>query len=293
VKFTFIDLFAGIGGFHIAMHNLGGTCAFASEWDRNARKTYEANISKLDPKLFEEKRFRGDITRINPSSIRDFDLLCGGFPCQPFSNAGKSKGFDDTRGTLFYNILEIIRTKKPKAFFLENVRGLKNHDGGRTLSMIKNSLEAEGYSFHYKIVRACDHGLPQLRPRMFMVGFRGETTEESSFEFAKHSPLVFNMSDVFRGDCPREVGFTVRVGGRGSAITDRRNWDSYLVDGKVVQLEPRHARKMMGLPTWFSFDEVSTTQAMKQLGNSVAVAAIQATGVALINYLERLEYAHS
>lgn len=293
MKFSFIDLFAGIGGFHIAMHNLGGKCVFASEWDSNARKTYEANISKLDPKLFEDKKFRGDITRVDPHSIIDFDVLCGGFPCQPFSSSGNRKGFADTRGTLFYNILEIIRAKRPKAFFLENVRGLLNHDDGRTLSTIKRSLEAEGYSFHYKIVRACDHGLPQLRPRMFMVGFLGEETEESSFEFAKPSPLVFNMSDVFRGECSREIGFTVRVGGRCSKITDRRNWDAYLVDGEVVRLDVKHARKMMGLPTWFSFDEVPKTQAMKQLGNSVAVAAIQATGVALINYLERLNHEES
>lgn len=286
MSFTYIDLFAGIGGFHIALHAIGGECVFASEMDENARKTYSRNMVRLDPKLFKLGNFKGDITRIPVETIPDFNLLCAGFPCQPFSNAGQKNGFNDTRGTLFYNILEIIRYHRPDAFFLENVRGIVNHDEGRTFKVIKTSLERLGYSFHHKIVKASDHGLPQHRARTFMVGFKDEETEDSCFMFPPKSPLVFNMSDVFRGECSREIGFTVRVGGRGSAITDRRNWDAYEVDGEVVRLGPPEARKMMGLPTWFDLSEVSTTQAMKQLGNSVAVPAIQATAFAMLNYLK-------
>lgn len=287
---NFIDLFAGIGGFHIAMHNVGANCVFASEFDEAARKTYRENISRIDEEIFLRDNFGGDITKISLKDIPPFNILCAGFPCQPFSQAGKKKGFNDTRGTLFYNIAEIIAHHKPEAFFLENVRGILNHDNGNTYRVIKNTLEDLGYSFHHKIVRASDHGLPQHRARAFMVGFRGETTEESSFRFAPKTHMVFNMSDVFRGECTREIGFTVRVGGRGSAITDRRNWDAYEVDGEVVRLGPAHARKMMGLPTWFTFNQVSKTQAMKQLGNSVAVPAIQATALAMINYMKEKNY---
>ena len=140
---TFIDLFAGIGGFHLAFHNLGAECVFASEWDNAARLTYETNFKKISPKIFDQGHFVGDITKINKKSIPDFDILCAGFPCQPFSQAGYRKGFADIRGTLFFEIAEIIKIKKPKAFFLENVRGLYSHDGGRTFETIKRALVDE------------------------------------------------------------------------------------------------------------------------------------------------------
>ena len=131
-KVTFIDLFAGIGGFHLALHNVGAECVFASEWDDSARLTYETNFRKISSNLFKNGNFAGDITKVDKKSIPDFDILCAGFPCQPFSQAGFKKGFSDIRGTLFFDIAEIIRVKKPKAFFLENVRGLYSHDEGRT-----------------------------------------------------------------------------------------------------------------------------------------------------------------
>ena len=149
--------------------------------------------------------------------------------------------------------------------------------------LIRKTILDLGYSFHYKIVKASDHGLPQLRPRCFMVGFRDEEQEQSSFKFPSKTPLAFNMSDVWGGDCTREIGFTLRVGGRGSSITDRRNWDSYRVDGEIRRLSSIEGRKMMGFPIGFKFP-VSETQAMKQLGNSVAIPAIQATAEAMINY---------
>ncbi len=284
-KYTFIDLFAGIGGFHIAFKNVGAKCVFASEWDEHARKTYKTNFEKIDPELFSSGNFIGDITKIDKKSIPDFDILTGGFPCQPFSQAGFKKGFDDTRGTLFYDIAEIIRVKKPKAFFLENVRHLYAHDNGKTFETIKKVLTEElGYSLYHNIVKASDHGLPQNRPRLFMIGFRNT---KIPFDFPEKRPLAFTMSDVFGGaKVNKEIGFTLRVGGKGSVITDRRNWDSYLVDGKVKRISSKEGKKMQGFPDDFSFP-VSDSQAMKQLGNSVAIYAIQDYADKIIKSLDK------
>lgn len=290
--FKFIDLFAGIGGFHIAMEDLGGECVFSSEIDTFARKTYEHNFKKKNPSLFRSGMFNDDIRKIIPIDLPDFDILCAGFPCQPFSQAGYKRGFNDThkseRGNLFFNIVEILEAKKPQAFFLENVRGIVNHDNGNTFKVIRGIIENElGYSFHYQVVKASDYGLPQLRPRTFMIGFKNEGIL-SNFSFPPKVPLKFNMSDVWEGDCSREIGFTLRVGGRGSNINDRRNWDSYLVNGEVKKIMPEQARKMQGFPDDFEFP-VANTQAMKQLGNSVAIDAVKACGKAMINHLKTLE----
>lgn len=290
-KFKFIDLFAGIGGFHLAMESLGGECVFASEIDPFARKTYEANFKKKSPDLFLNNMFNDDIRKVDPYDLPDFDILCAGFPCQPFSQAGQKRGFHDNnnseRGNLFFNIAEILEVKKPIVFFLENVRGIISHDNGNTFKVIRNILERElGYSFHYKVVQALDYGLPQLRPRTFMIGFRDEEIL-SNFSFPPKIPLKFKMSDVWGGECSREIGFTLRVGGRGSGIDDRRNWDAYLVDGKVKKLMPEQAKKMQGFPEDFVFP-VPDTQAMKQLGNSVAVDAIRECARAIIAHLETL-----
>lgn len=278
----FIDLFAGIGGFHEAFHNLGAECVFASEWDEAARKTYQANHYTKSPQLFDLGNFAGDITKVIPKNIPDFDVLCAGFPCQPFSQAGFKKGFNETRGTLFFDIVKIIKEKQPEAFFLENVRHLLKHDEGKTFATIKRVIEESlGYSFHYKIIKASDFGLPQFRPRLFMVGFKNKNID---FKFPDPKPLEFTMSDVWGGKCSREIGFTLRVGGRGSKITDRRNWDSYLVDGEIRRLGPKEGLVMQGFPDTFQLPD-SYTQSMKQLGNSVAIPAIQATANQIIKSL--------
>jgi len=286
--YKFIDLFAGIGGFHLAFHNLGSECVFACEWDKHARKTYEHNFKRLSPELFKAKKFYGDINSIKviETEIPDFDILTAGFPCQPFSQAGFKRGFEDTRGTLFFNIAEIIKTKQPKAFFLENVRGLLNHNNGETFATIRKVLEKDlGYSFYWQIVKASDHGLPQLRPRLFMVGFKDKRIK---FKFPEPQKLEMTMSDVWGGTCSRKVGFTLRCGGRGSRIDDRRNWDAYLVDGKVRRLSPDEGKRMQGFPDDFHFP-VSYVEAMKQLGNSVAVNAIQAVAKVMIDALNKSE----
>jgi DNA (cytosine-5)-methyltransferase 1 len=279
-KFTFIDLFAGIGGFHIASKNAGGKCVFACEIDKSARETYKKNHKILD-NIFTE-----DVTKVESSNVPNHDVLCAGFPCQPFSQAGFKKGFDDIRGTLFFHIAQIIDSKRPKAFFLENVRYLLNHEDGKTFAKIRDVLEQElGYSFAYKIVKASDFGLPQHRPRLFMVGFINNAI---NFNFPEKIPLTKTMSDILGKKCHKTIGFTLRVGGRGSRIEDRRNWDRYLADGEEYKLTPKDALSMMGFDQNFIFP-VSQTQAMKQLGNSVAVPAIRATVEAIAKCLQEIK----
>ncbi|WP_316805310.1 DNA cytosine methyltransferase [Pedobacter nototheniae] len=172
--FKFIDLFSGIGGFRLASQNLGGNCVFSSEWDEFSQKTYEAN--------FGETPF-GDITKAETRKFipKNYDLLCAGFPCQPFSYAGLKQGFDETRGTLFFDILEILKNTEPKMFLLENVKGLKSHEGGKTLEIIENSLKELGYTIKWEILNSYDFGLPQYRERWYCVGFK----EKVDFEFPK------------------------------------------------------------------------------------------------------------
>jgi len=281
-EYTFIDLFAGIGGFHTAFHNVGAKCVFASEWDEHARKTYQTNFEEINSDLFKSENFAGDITKTDETSIPDFDILTGGFPCQAFSHAGYKKGFEDSRGTLFFDVARIIKKKKPAAYFIENVSHFYKHDNGKTFKTIKRILEKDlGYSFYSKIVRASDFGLPQHRPRLYMVGFRNK---KIPFSFPKPTKLKKTMSDIFGGHCDKKIGYTLRVGGRGSGIHDRRNWDAYMIDGKVAILSPKEGKKMMGFPASFKFP-VSDAQAMKQLGNSVAVPAIQAIAKNIINAL--------
>jgi DNA (cytosine-5)-methyltransferase 1 len=180
-KFKFIDLFAGIGGFRLAFQNLNGKCVFTSEWDRYSKKTYQANFGEIP---------FGDITKPSTKSYipDNFDVLCAGFPCQAFSIAGKRGGFEDTRGTLFFDVAEIIKKKKPKAIFLENVKGLRSHDKGKTLATILNVLRTDlGYYIpEPQIINAKQFGVPQNRERIFIVGFRKDLGVKE-FDYPKPS----------------------------------------------------------------------------------------------------------
>lgn len=193
-KINFIDLFAGIGGFHQAMHSVGGHCVFASEWDKYARISYEANYKDIEPKLFEKDKegnylfFNEDINDAVPEQIPDFDVCCGGFPCQAFSIAGLRKGFEDTRGTLFFNIANIVKYKKehghaPKVLFLENVKGLKMHDKGNTLKVILGTLDELGYNHKYEVLNAKYFGVPQNRERLFIIAWDKEQCPDADFKF--------------------------------------------------------------------------------------------------------------
>ena len=292
----FIDLFAGIGGFHIALKSLGMSCVFTSEIDEFARQTYKANFKETY--LNDEKLFAGDIWKVDFNKIPYFDILCAGFPCQPFSQAGHKKGFKDNKdGNLFFSIKEIIEIKKPKVFFLENVRHLKNHDNGNTFKVIYKTLQKLNYTFDYKIIKASEFGLPQHRPRIYMVGFNKNylknTYKEMSFTFPKEIPLKKTVSDIFggfvskdlNGKEERKIGFTLRVGGGRSPIDDRRNWDGYIVDKKIVRINSKQGLEMMGFPTNFKMP-VSENQAMKQLGNSVAVNVVKAIGKEIESHLK-------
>lgn len=299
-KLYFADLFAGIGGFHIALENAGAHCAFVSEWDEAARATYEHNFRSRSKLIFENEgsrvsRFVGDITEVSASksalsSLPDFHILCAGFPCQPFSQAGKKKGMDETRGTLFFDILSILKTKKPEAFFLENVRGLLTHEspsGIKTMHVIRDHLKRAGYHFGEYLVKASDYGVPQHRPRLFIIGFRDKAMMQS-FEEPPKQKLQMSLNKILGGETGREIGYTLRVGGRSSGIGDRRNWDTYLVDGEIVRITPKHGLKLQGFPSWFSFPkQISETQAMKQLGNSVAVPAVEAFAKEIVRVLRK------
>jgi DNA (cytosine-5)-methyltransferase 1 len=272
------DLFAGIGGFHLAFHRIGARVVFAAENNPAARRTYEANFTSVSPELFSSSQFPTDIRDVGPASMPDFDVLCAGFPCQPFSEAGCRRGFDDPRGTLFFEVARILQAKRPAAFFLENVRGLLTHDAGRTMQVISRTLTRRlGYSLHTRVVRACDFGLAQLRPRVFMVGFADAATP---FAFPEPIPLTSSMDDVFGGHCDRQVGYTVLASGGGKAHGTTRAWDAYLVDGQLRRVGPAEALRMQGFAADFQLP-ASAREAMKQLGNSVAVPAVQATAAAI------------
>ena len=183
-NFTFIDLFAGIGGFRLAAQKNGGRCVFSSEWDKFAQQTYDMNFGEMP---------FGDITQIKATQIPDHDILFAGFPCQPFSYSGLNEGFKDkTRGTLFFDIIRILEAKKPKMFLLENVKGITSHDGGKTLETIVQSLKKLGYSLSWKILRSYDFGLPQMRERWYCVG----SLEEASFEFPKGYDSKPKLKDI-------------------------------------------------------------------------------------------------
>lgn len=278
----FIDLFAGIGGFHLALSDLGAKCVFASEKDKFARQTYAENFDTT------EFEFNDDIRKISADQVPDHDILCAGFPCQPFSQAGLKKGFQDgedsERGNLFFCILDILEAKKPRAFILENVRHLIKHDEGKTFATIQSLLKEAGYSVQYQVLKASDYNIPQLRPRVFIVGFK-DGEDLPPFVFPPKVPLTYTMSDVFEGDCEREVGFTLRVGGKGSTIDDRRNYEFYRVDGEVRRIDIPEAKKIMALPDDYRFP-VSKSQTMKQLGNSVCVEVVRKVAESVFQYLD-------
>lgn len=196
MKYKMIDLFAGIGGIRIAFESNGVECVGSSEIDKYACETYEKN--------FHEKPL-GDITKIMPEELPEFDIIAAGFPCQPFSLAGLRKGFEDTRGTLFFEVARLIKAKKPRAFFLENVEGLANHDGGKTIGVIESVLHDLGYNFQWRVMNASDYGTPQNRKRWYCVGFKdnlgiGFEGQKGEFRaiyiFPPKCELKFKVQDV-------------------------------------------------------------------------------------------------
>lgn len=296
----FIDLFAGIGGIRIAFEHAGAECIFSSEWNKFAQQTYEKNFGEMPV---------GDIREVQASDIPDFDILCAGFPCQPFSIAGVSKklslnkphGFEDeTQGTLFYELLRILKEKKPAAFFLENVKNLEKHDKGKTFTVIRESLLDAGYSFSYKVINAKSL-VPQNRERIFMIGFRDP---EIGFTFPEIPDLKPRIRDILEEDVPEKYTLTdhlweylrnyaekhrLKGNGFGFGLVDVNNHcrtlsARYYKDGSEIlipqkgknprRLTPRECARLQGYPDSFIIP-VSDTQAYKQFGNSVAVPLIE------------------
>tara|TARA_R110000764_G_scaffold83159_1_gene163642 strand:+ start:524 stop:1789 length:1266 start_codon:yes stop_codon:yes gene_type:complete len=323
-KFKFIDLFAGIGGFRLALQNLGGKCVFTSEWDKYSKRTYQANFGEVP---------FGDITKPETKSyIPDgFDVLCAGFPCQAFSIAGRRGGFEDTRGTLFFDVAEIIKKKQPKAIFLENVKGLRNHDSGKTLATILNVLR-EDLNYYVpkpQILNAKEFGVPQNRERIFIVGFRKDLGI-SDFQYPEPTEINVVLDDILEQE---EVsvkyylsttymqtlknhrarheskgnGFGYEIipnDGTANAVVcggmgRERNlvYDDRLTNFKPItnisgevnregirKMTPREWARLQGFPDEFKI-VVSDAQAYKQFGNSVAVPAIQATAEKIMEKL--------
>lgn len=301
---TFIDLFAGLGGFRLALESFGARCVYSNEWDKFAQKTYRDNFGETP---------EGDITQVYENTIPDHDILCAGFPCQAFSISGKQRGFEDSRGTLFFDVARIVKAKRPKVVFMENVKNFASHDRGRTLDVVKATMEELGYSFYQKVLNSVDYGIPQKRERIYMVCFRKDLNV-ANFSFPKSFKLLKHLEDfllddeslvkdlhVQRDDTyfngqednkhsnkPIRLG-TVNKGGQGEriysvkgiAITLSANGGGvfaktggYLINGKIRKLHPRECARIMGFPDSYKIIK-NKSQAYKQFGNSVAIDVLQ------------------
>lgn len=314
-KFTFIDLFAGMGGFRLAMQAQGGKCVFSSEWNKYAQKTYMANFGEMP---------FGDITKdVTKSYIpKEFDVLCAGFPCQPFSIAGVSKkkslgretGFKDkTQGTLFFDVADIISRHRPKAFFLENVKNLMSHDKGNTFKVIKGTLEELRYSIHYLVMDGQTY-VPQHRERIMIVGFNRDIFRgEEQFTFPKQKQATRSIKDILDPNIDEKYTLSDKLwnylqnyaekhrakgNGFGYGLTDldgisRTLSARYYKDGSEIlipqgegknprKLSPRECARLMGYPDEYRLNQVSDVQAYRQCGNSVVVPLITAVSEQLV-----------
>ncbi|WP_435197975.1 DNA cytosine methyltransferase [Lactobacillus iners] len=302
--YKFIDLFAGIGGFRLALESFGAKCVYSNEWDRFAQETYQMNFGDTP---------EGDITQVDETSIPDHDILCAGFPCQPFSISGKQYGFEDSRGTLFFDVARIVKEKRPKVVFLENVKNFATHDGSKTIRVVKNTMLELGYSFQFRVLNPINYGIPQKRERVYMVCFRNDV-ERESFVFPQPfklnrfvedfllpdnevRDLIVNRTDLVLNDkvninynSPSTIRVgTVGKGGQGERIYSPKGiaitlsaygggvfakTGGYLINGQTRRLHPRECARIMGFPDSFKLHP-NMNQAYKQLGNSVVVDVLQ------------------
>ena len=318
-KFTFIDLFAGMGGFRLAMQAQGGKCVFSSEWNAYSQKTYFSNFGDMP---------FGDITKeVTKSYIPEhFDVLCAGFPCQPFSIAGVSKkkslgretGFKDkTQGTLFFDVADIISRHRPKAFYLENVKNLTSHDKGNTFRVIRETLEELNYSLHYQVMDGQTY-VPQHRERIMIVGFDKERYHgEENFEFPEQHEATRSVKEILDKNIDPKYTLSDKLwaylqnyaekhrakgNGFGYGLVDlngitRTLSARYYKDGSEIlipqgkgknprRLSPRECARLMGYPDQYRIDRVSDVQAYRQCGNSVIVPLITAVSEQIIKTME-------
>ncbi len=302
-EFKFIDLFAGIGGIRIPFEELGGECVFTSEWDGPCQVVYEANFGEVP---------FGDITKVKPENISPFDILLAGFPCQPFSQAGLKKGLNDTRGTLFFNIVKILDYHRPRVVLLENVKRLASHDGGNTLKVILESLKNLNYQTYYKVLNARDFGVPQNRQRIFIIGFLGG----ADFDFPIPPKLKTRLGDILEGypdpkytisdklwagHKRRKKEHKIKGNGFGYSLFDENSEYTntisarYYKDGSEIlikqknknprKLTPMEAARLQGFPETFKIS-ASNTQAYKQFGNSVSVPVVRAVAESILKAMK-------
>ncbi|MDR0911984.1 MAG: DNA (cytosine-5-)-methyltransferase [Methanobrevibacter sp.] len=308
LEFTFIDLFSGIGGFRLAFESIGGKCVFSSDIDKWANETYFLNFGEYP---------KGNIEEINADQIPDHDILCAGFPCQPFSIGGYRKGFCDTRGTLFFEIERILRDKLPKAFILENVKGLINHDKGNTFKIIKKSLKNLGYSLFYDVLNSKDYGIPQNRERIYIVGFKEKINnfkfpekineKTNAMNVLEKNLNGFSISEIAEGHLEHHFGdyknkkkikkqyplfaseirpsrCSFRNDGISPCLTAKMgtggNNVPILVDEKR-KLSVRECLRLQGFPESYKMKE-NYSQSYKQIGNSVTVPVIKYIGEKMI-----------
>lgn len=302
--YTFIDLFAGLGGFRIALESLGAKCVYSNEWDEPVQKVYAQNFGDIP---------EGDITQVDETTIPVHDILCAGFPCQAFSISGKQRGFEDSRGTLFFNVAKIVKAKKPKIVFMENVKNFATHDGGRTLAIVQTTMENLGYTFNQKVLNAVDYGVPQKRERIYMVCFRKDLNV-GEFKYPKPFKLTHHVEDFLLDDeemvkdlyvsrpdtyfnniednqySNKSIRLgTVNKGGQGERIYSTKGiaitlsaygggvfakTGGYLINGKTRKLHPRECARIMGYPDTYKICS-SMNQAYKQFGNSVVIDVLQ------------------
>ena len=303
--FTFIDLFAGIGGIRRAYQIEGGKCVFSSEIDKFACKTYEANWGEYPS---------GDITKIEAKDIPKFDILLAGFPCQAFSIAGKRKGFDDTRGTMFFEVERILEYHQPKCFMLENVKGLINHDKGNTFRIMRDILENKlGYKIYYKVLNAKDFGVPQNRERIIIVGFKnhnidfkfpeptGEKTRLGDILERNPDPKYTISDKIWASHQRRKEMHKAKGNGFGYSLFNEESVYTstisarYYKDGSEILVEqnnknprrltPREAARLQGFPDDFKLP-CSDMQMWKQFGNSVPTKMIHAVAKNVIKALK-------
>ncbi|MBO7719864.1 MAG: DNA (cytosine-5-)-methyltransferase [Methanosphaera sp.] len=306
----FIDLFSGIGAFRIAFESFGANCVFSIDKDKYASETYDKNFNT---------KSRGDICNINEKDIPEHDILCAGFPCQAFSVSGKQLGFEDMRGTLFFEITRIVKHHKPKIIFLENVSNLEKHDNGKTFRIIKENLEKLGYNLYYKVINASEYGVAQSRKRIYIICIRKDI-DNHQFKFPKPTNEDVALEDILlkdnmdefilnkeykldesklntsRTNKPIRVG-TVNKGGQGDRIYSNKGHaitlsatgggngaktGLYYIDNKVRKLHPRETARLMGFPEDYEINP-STAQAHKQFGNSIIVDILQYIIRELIN----------
>ncbi len=300
-RFSYIDLFAGVGGIKKAFQTKESACVFSSEIDPFARHTYYANYGLVP---------YGDICTLNPEKIPDHDILCGGFPCQPFSHIGKREGFSHpTQGTMYDEILKIIDLKSPRVVFLENVPGITSHDGGRTLEVVLNELDRRGYSCNYKILNASDFGIPQMRKRFYLVCFKqsvdfkfptppmttsniGDFVEESAkgYSISKHlqKSYLYKVNDgrpnVIDKSTKGSIKTLVSTYHKIQRLTG-----TFVADGETGMrlLTENECKAIMGFPSDFHFP-VSRTQMYRQMGNSVVIKVVEEIAKEIYSSLSQL-----